>query len=47
MLWLLYGRRALFFLMMVLHDLHRAARFSDDIIALKDGEVVKAGLVKR
>jgi len=25
--WLLYGRRALFFLMMVLYDLHRAARF--------------------
>ena len=28
---------------MVLHDLNQAARFADYIIALKDGEVIKAG----
>ena len=28
---------------MVLHDLNQAARFADHIIALKDGEIVKAG----
>lgn len=28
---------------MVLHDLNQAARFADYIIALKDGEIVKAG----
>jgi iron complex transport system ATP-binding protein len=31
---------------MVLHDLNQAARFADYIIALKDGEVVKAGNCK-
>ncbi|MEW9699508.1 ABC transporter ATP-binding protein [Paenibacillus sp. SI8] len=30
-------------IVMVLHDLNQAARFADYIIALKDGEVVKAG----
>ncbi|RWR12576.1 ABC transporter ATP-binding protein [Siminovitchia fortis] len=30
-------------IIMVLHDLNQAARFADYIIALKDGEVVKAG----
>jgi iron complex transport system ATP-binding protein len=30
-------------IVMVLHDLNQAARFADHIIALKDGEVVKAG----
>ncbi|CAM5797920.1 MULTISPECIES: ABC transporter ATP-binding protein [Brevibacillus] len=30
-------------IVMVLHDLNQAARFADFIIALKDGEVVKAG----
>ncbi|MQR88874.1 ATP-binding cassette domain-containing protein [Bacillus megaterium] len=28
---------------MVLHDLNQAARFADYIIALKDGEIIKAG----
>jgi iron complex transport system ATP-binding protein len=31
-------------IIMVLHDLNQAARFADYIIALKDGEVVKAGI---
>ncbi|WP_342431602.1 ABC transporter ATP-binding protein [Neobacillus sp. FSL H8-0543] len=31
-------------IVMVLHDLNQAARFADYIIALKDGEIVKAGL---
>lgn len=30
-------------IVMVLHDLNHAARFADYIIALKDGEIVKAG----
>ncbi|WP_087973840.1 ABC transporter ATP-binding protein [Oceanobacillus rekensis] len=30
-------------IVMVLHDLNQAARFADSIIALKDGEIVKAG----
>ncbi|MGM0420787.1 MAG: ABC transporter ATP-binding protein [Bacillota bacterium] len=30
-------------IIMALHDLNQAARFADHIIALKDGEVVKAG----
>lgn len=30
-------------IVMVLHDLNQAARFADFIIALKDGEIVKAG----
>ncbi|WP_174727306.1 ABC transporter ATP-binding protein [Mesobacillus harenae] len=30
-------------IIMVLHDLNQAARFADYIIALKDGEMVKAG----
>lgn len=30
-------------IIMVLHDLNQAARFADYIIALKDGQVVKAG----
>ncbi|MGP7816918.1 ABC transporter ATP-binding protein [Niallia sp. 01092] len=30
-------------IVMVLHDLNQAARFADYIVALKDGEVVKAG----
>ncbi|MBD8070138.1 ABC transporter ATP-binding protein [Bacillus sp. PS06] len=30
-------------IIMVLHDLNQAARFADYIIAMKDGEVVKAG----
>jgi iron complex transport system ATP-binding protein len=30
-------------IVMVLHDLNQAARFADNIIALKDGRVVKAG----
>jgi len=30
-------------IVMVLHDLNQAARFADYIIAMKDGEVVKAG----
>jgi iron complex transport system ATP-binding protein len=30
-------------IVMVLHDLNQAARFADYIIALKDGQVVKAG----
>jgi iron complex transport system ATP-binding protein len=30
-------------IVMVLHDLNQAARFADHIIALKDGEIVKAG----
>lgn len=30
-------------IVMVLHDLNQAARFADYIIALKDGEIVKAG----
>ena len=30
-------------IIMVLHDLNQAARFADYIIALKDGEIVKAG----
>jgi len=30
-------------IVMVLHDLNQAARFADYIIALKDGEVIKAG----
>lgn len=30
-------------IIMVLHDLNQAARFADYIVALKDGEVVKAG----
>jgi len=30
-------------IVMVLHDLNHAARFSDYIIALKDGQIVKAG----
>ena len=31
---------------MVLHDLNQAARFADHIIALKEGEIVKAGACK-
>ncbi|MEC0226677.1 ABC transporter ATP-binding protein [Paenibacillus alba] len=30
-------------IVMVLHDLNQAARFADYLIALKDGEIVKAG----
>ncbi|MEH7013764.1 ABC transporter ATP-binding protein [Neobacillus niacini] len=30
-------------IVMVLHDLNQAARFADNIIALKNGEIVKAG----
>ncbi|MFZ5353015.1 MAG: ABC transporter ATP-binding protein [Bacillota bacterium] len=30
-------------IVMVLHDLNQAARFADNIIALKDGKIVKAG----
>ncbi|WP_405098008.1 ABC transporter ATP-binding protein [Oceanobacillus sp. FSL H7-0719] len=30
-------------IIMVLHDLNQAARFADYLIALKDGEIVKAG----
>lgn len=30
-------------IVMVLHDLNQAARFADYIVALKDGEIVKAG----
>ncbi|PEL13640.1 ABC transporter ATP-binding protein [Bacillus sp. AFS017336] len=30
-------------IVMVLHDLNQAARFADYIIAMKDGEIVKAG----
>lgn len=30
-------------IVMVLHDLNQAARFADHIIALKDGQVIKAG----
>ncbi|SIS47996.1 ABC transporter ATP-binding protein [Salimicrobium flavidum] len=30
-------------IVMVLHDINQAARFADNIIALKDGKVVKAG----
>ncbi len=30
-------------IIMVLHDLNQAARFADNIIAMKDGEIVKAG----
>ena len=30
-------------IVMVLHDLNQAARFADYVIALKDGEIVKAG----
>lgn len=30
-------------IVMVLHDLNQAARFADYIIALKNGEIVKAG----
>ncbi|WP_100406919.1 ABC transporter ATP-binding protein [Bacillus solitudinis] len=30
-------------IVMVLHDLNQAARFADYIIALKDGEIIKAG----
>ncbi|MFT4414490.1 ABC transporter ATP-binding protein [Fredinandcohnia humi] len=30
-------------IVMVLHDLNQAARFADYVVALKDGEVVKAG----
>ncbi|WP_181349680.1 ABC transporter ATP-binding protein [Thalassobacillus sp. CUG 92003] len=30
-------------IVMVLHDLNQAARFADNIIAMKDGEIVKAG----
>jgi iron complex transport system ATP-binding protein len=30
-------------IVMVLHDLNQAARFADHIIALKDGQIVKAG----
>ncbi|KKB37399.1 ABC transporter ATP-binding protein [Bacillus thermotolerans] len=30
-------------IVMVLHDLNQAARFADYILALKDGEIVKAG----
>lgn len=30
-------------IIMVLHDLNQAARFADHIIAMKDGQVVKAG----
>ena len=30
-------------IIMVLHDLNQAARFADNIIALKDGEIVQAG----
>lgn len=30
-------------IVMVLHDLNQAARFADSIIALKDGQIVKAG----
>lgn len=30
-------------IVMVLHDINQAARFADYIIAMKDGEIVKAG----
>lgn len=30
-------------IVMVLHDINQAARFSDHIIAMKDGEIIKAG----
>ncbi|WP_347861140.1 ABC transporter ATP-binding protein [Salimicrobium sp. PL1-032A] len=30
-------------IVMVLHDINQAARFADNIIALKDGEVIKSG----
>ena len=30
-------------IVMVLHDLNQAARFADYIVALKDGQIVKAG----
>ncbi|GEM03095.1 iron-dicitrate ABC transporter ATP-binding protein [Halolactibacillus miurensis] len=30
-------------IIMVLHDINQAARFSDYIVALKDGEIIKAG----
>ena len=30
-------------IIMVLHDLNQAARFADHIIAMKDGQIVKAG----
>lgn len=30
-------------IIMVLHDVNQAARFADHIIALKDGEIIKAG----
>jgi iron complex transport system ATP-binding protein len=30
-------------IVMVLHDLNQAARFADYLIALKDGQIVKAG----
>lgn len=33
-------------IIMVLHDLNQAARFADYLIALKDGEIVKAGNAK-
>lgn len=33
-------------IIMVLHDLNQAARFADHIIALKEGEIVKAGTVE-
>ncbi|MBD1373536.1 ABC transporter ATP-binding protein [Hazenella sp. IB182357] len=33
-------------IVMVLHDINQAARFADYIIALKDGQVVKAGSVE-
>ncbi|MFC3884948.1 ABC transporter ATP-binding protein [Bacillus songklensis] len=33
-------------IVMVLHDLNQAARFADYIIALKEGQVVKAGAVE-
>ncbi|MDF2613374.1 MAG: iron-enterobactin transporter ATP-binding protein [Clostridia bacterium] len=34
-------------IVMVLHDLNQAARFADYIIALKDGEIVKAGACEK
>lgn len=30
-------------IVMVLHDLNHAARFADHIVAMKDGQIIKAG----
>ena len=32
---------------MVLHDINHAARFSDEIIAMKEGEIVTTGSQKK